>query len=267
MRPSEYGPAVGMVTMSENKVRAVRHLLPDYDVIWVQPHEHIQEPVIAADLPHVRNRSALVAREKAVHDYLNLIAAVDDGGLMASTWLSLHRCPEERTYRKVNIGLHNDVVQNIPELGDYVLERPPTYSRWLDQALLQSNRVIWISAAHTGIRLDDGTREPFMHTVGVVTEAKTKPFTKNEIREFAKEVGVERMMDSAGGLPIQLCARLFDQTVPVRAYFYPDAFQDERTRIAEIPWSRIDADLLRQFATGAYRGPLRYLMERMSIRQ
>lgn len=225
---------LAIVTAGEHKARIIAEQLPHHRVLWVRPRDPIEQDLVE-DIPHVRHRSALVAAVKAHY------------------WRASVEVPA------VQIALFNDVIQYIPEL-DLTLERPNNYREWLYQALLQSGREICINAAHAAIALDTWDTEPRTHTVGVEARLRARAFTKMEVRDFAEHVGVERMMDSAGGLPVGLASSFFDDRRPVQIYFYPDGLQEDHHLIHEIQWNAVSATSLQHFATGAYRGPLQHLV-------
>lgn len=245
---------IGAVTDGRHKFQAVKNALPEYTVVHVP--SQIREREITHDIHHNQQRAAVISREKALYD----IDATSVESFTWQAWWLIHGYGESTEIAgKQQYALYSDVIQYLPE-DNIVLERPNSKDTWFLMAWAHRNKKVWIYSGHTALDLTDGQT---MHTVSVVTELQGRNFSKEELLSLKNSVGLETLMNAAGGLPVRLAQQFYDQTIPAEVYFYPDAQMRERVHLATIPWNNISADNLISFATGVFREPMTYLFDRM----
>ena len=212
---------VGFVTSSYHKVEPVVASLPRHDVLWIFSRAG-DEKKLSVNLPLDRNRSVAVVYMKAIN------------------WAG-----EESI-----VWLFNDLTQ----ISDgKVFEKALSDDDWLRQVLWQSGKEVTISASFAAKKnklIRTGTVEEILYT---------RSFTKEDVIAHAEKVGLSKMKDASGGLPIVFSEPLFDHDRDVRRRF-TDNDSGRTSELDVLPWSRINHQVLSTLATGAHPVALAHLV-------
>lgn len=238
---------------------------------WLPNHKITQrEPLFNEDqihqiAPHTEHRPQVIAERKAKDDIAMAQAIsgianviVEDGDL----------------YTKGNekMLLYTDTVQlvHVNDTEIAILEKPKEQAvEWAmhsPEAMIQSGKDIEIINAMTGIRTSrDGVSEPA--TVVVRVRATMRPFTREEVVEYAKQPK-STVSETSGGLSIANGGRAFyDMTKPlvVSVADSMDDVPEEVVRYAT--WEHVTNDELKPFICGAIAPAIDKLLSKTAAPQ
>ena len=251
-------PLVGVVTDNEQKWRAVSGALPEFTTLWARPLYN--ERALAKDLPHSFGRPFRVAEGKAERDLLESNGIV--GGFVELTqWLVrhdlVHLFNQEGT---AMIAAYSDTIRYLPDF-DTIHEKPTSKQQWLEQVLLQSGRRVWSCTAYT-LEIVNGHRQKV--TFGVSTRTSTLPYTKGEVLELGRQYGIESLMETSGGLPLERAAHLFDRNQPLEVFFHESLDDRLGRQLLKLDrWGHLTRNDLVPFYTGAFAEVLRPAIARL----
>lgn len=264
MNSSETLP-ITFVTSSDGNRKA------DIFQAWLPNHKITQrEPLFNEDqiheiAPHDEHRPQVIAERKAKDDIAMAQAIsgianviVEDGDL----------------YTKGNekMLLYTDTVQlvHINDTDVAVLEKPKgpavEWAMHSPEAMMQSGKDIEIVNAMTGIRTSrDGVSEP--STVVVRVRATMRPFTREEVIEYAKQPN-NTVSETSGGLSIANGGRgFYDMTKPL-VVSIADSMDDEPQELVRYTtWEHVTKAELKPFICGAVAPAIDRLLSKTATPQ
>ena len=213
---------IGVVTDATRKVDAYRAIFPSTSVVQVYPR--FDEKILTAGVHHDKTRAPAISELKATEDLRHVNVSL---GRYASAleWWANHTLAES-TVTQINgktVALTNDVHKFLPNVcGGITLEKPETEEELFLQFINASNQEVWLISGHTMMELGG---EYSYATIGVITKARTRAYTKDDVKGIISRLGgPEKAVQTAvaGSISLSRDVSLFDTSIPLDISMYSD---------------------------------------------
>lgn len=244
-------PSITIVTRNGGyqKDRSFQSALPEWHVTRREPT--FDEDQIHLTAPHDESRPVYISEQKAREDAA-WVAALCGSAEEIVTEAKQIQTREGKMY------LYTDSMQFVFEpdgttsryekpIGD-----PVMWALSSPDALAQSGKSIEIVSSLTAVRCDaNGVSEP--QTVLVRVRATMRPYTRQELVEYAKGSGKNVIPDTAGGISLSNGGRHFYDTSKPLIISTQDGLGATTTEMLRFEtWDNIPDDVLRPFTCGAF---------------
>jgi predicted house-cleaning NTP pyrophosphatase (Maf/HAM1 superfamily) len=254
-------PSITMVTKEGkySKDRTFKRALPDWSIEQKTPL--FDETQIQLTAPRDESRPVYIAEGKA---------KMDASWVSAVCGLSDAMISEAQKIKSENghIYLYADTVQFVHEPdGSLTIHEKPAgdpvvWAETSPDAIAQSGKTIEIVSALTAIRCDkNGASEP--KTVIVRAQATMRPFTREELVEYAKGSGNKTIPETAGGISLANGGRHFHDTGKPLIISVQDGLDSEPKEMLRYEtWAHVPDDALRPFICGAFEPAVLRLVDK-----
>jgi|GEM_PF-703831 predicted house-cleaning NTP pyrophosphatase (Maf/HAM1 superfamily) len=257
-------PTITIVTKNGGyqKDRIYQSALPEWEITRKEPS--FSEWRIKQDAPHTEARPVYIAEGKAREDAAWVSAVCGLSDVMVS---EAQKIKSDRGH----MYLYTDSVQFVhqPDGSISIHEKPQgdpvVWAATAPEAMDQSGKTIEIVSALTAIRCDkSGISEP--QTVMVRAQASMRPFTREELVEYAKGSGNKIIPDTGGGISLANGGRqFFDTSKPLIISVQDGLGQEPKELLRYETWAHIPDAALRPFICGAFEPAVIRLAEKTRI--
>lgn len=257
-------PSITIVTKDGmySKDRTFRSAMPDWSISQKRPL--FDESQIQLTAPNDESRPVYIAEGKARMDasWVSAICGISESMIEEAT-----RVKSENGH----VYLYADTVQFVHEPdGSLTIHEKPAgdpvvWAQTSPDAISQSGKTIEIVSALTGIYCDkNGVSEP--KTVIVRVESTMRPFTREELVEYAKGSGNKTIPETAGGISLANGGRQFHDTSKPLIVSVQDSLDSTPKELLRYEtWAHIPDGALRPFICGAFEPAVIQLVNKAKI--
>lgn len=256
---------ITVVTQSANKENIFRDSFADWRIDGKEPT--FDEASIQLRAPHDERRPVFISEQKAKEDAAWVSAIC---GTAAALTGEAQQIPDGKDH----IYLYTDTVQFVHEPNGSIMilekphmEDPVVWAQTSVEAMAQSGKDIEIVNSLTAIRCSkDGVSEP--KTVIVRAHAHMKPYTREDIINYAKGTGQHTMLKDAGGISLANGGRHFYDTASPLIVTVQDAIDAKELELFRFDtWELVPDRVLRPFICGAIEPAVLRVVDKTQLRK